>query len=477
MARNRPDGPAWAHLHLWQIQPLRDVAVVFAVIGLIWLGSIISIVTVPVLLALLLAYLVEPVVRWLQRRTALKRRGAVILMLLVITVSVVVPTVVGVGVGIAQGVRFAQEVRGGVSALRMSLAEPDNERLARRVPEGTWRGVRTAILWVREKLEPPPPEPASPSDAEAPADAEGVVPQTDPASTTGADPPPPTAPAAQPADALEREPLGPAIPPAEPPVTEEDRASSLDVVLGWIEENAAAIARGVFQTGGDAIAALFGLLGTLTTLGVMLFLTAFFFFFISTGFPKVTEFGEEMVPEKHRARAVELATKLDRVVSGFVRGRLIIGLILGAFFSVGWFAVGVPLAPVIGMATGLLGVFPYAALVGLPVSIILLALENHTGFRGSWWWILFAPTVIYQIGQLADDYLLTPSIQGKETDLDIPSIMFAVFAGGALFGIYGLLIAIPLAACLKIVIRELLWPRYRAWVRGERADALPLDRE
>lgn len=477
MAMNRPEGPAWARLHLWQIQPLRDVVAVLALIGLIWLGSVISIVTVPLLLALLLAYLVEPVVRWLQRRTALQRRGAVIVMLLVIAVSVGVPAVVGVGVGVAQGVRFAQDLRREVSALRQSLAEPENERLARRVPDGTWQGVRSAILWVREKIEPPPIEPESAGASQTPADPREGEPQTDPESTSGTDPPDESPDESPAPSAVDREGTRPEATPTDPAIAGGERAGSLDAVLRWIEDNAAAITRGLFQTGGNAIAALFGLLGTLTTLGVMLFLTAFFFFFISTGFPRVTDFGEELVPEKHRDRAVELATKLDRVVSGFVRGRLLIGLILGVFFSVGWFAVGVPLAPVIGMATGLLGVFPYAALVGLPVSIVLLALENHTGFRGSWWWILLAPTVIYQIGQLADDYMLTPSIQGKETDLDIPSIMFAVFAGGALFGIYGLLIAIPLAACLKIVVRELLWPRYRAWVRGERADALPLDRE
>jgi predicted PurR-regulated permease PerM len=259
------------------------------------------------------------------------------------------------------------------------------------------------------------------------------------------------------------------------PTASKPEHSTVDAALKWVEDNAGAIARSLFQTGGNAIEALIGMVGALASFGLMAFLTAFFFFFVSTGFPNVTDFLENLVPEANRERALELISKLDRVVSGFVRGRLIIGLILGAFFSLGWWLAGVPLALAVGMATGLLGVFPYAALAGLPVAIVLLALENHAGFRGTWWWVVLAPAAIYQVGQLADDYLLTPSIQGKETDLDIPSIMFAVFAGGALFGIYGLLIAIPFAACLKILIREIIWPRYRAWVRGERKDLLPLD--
>ncbi|MBZ0171536.1 MAG: hypothetical protein K8E66_04080, partial [Phycisphaerales bacterium] len=54
----------WRELHLWQIQPVRDVLLVLAIVGLFWLGDKIGIVTVPLLLAILLAYLFEPVIQW-----------------------------------------------------------------------------------------------------------------------------------------------------------------------------------------------------------------------------------------------------------------------------------------------------------------------------------------------------------------------------------------------------------------------------
>ncbi|MEM7754894.1 MAG: AI-2E family transporter [Planctomycetota bacterium] len=450
------DPSSWSSLHLWQIQPLRDVAVVLGLLGLIYLGSVISVVTVPLLLALLLAYLVEPLVGLIERKTFLKRRGAVVIMLFTVAGIVIVPVGGGLTYGVAEAIEFSKDLREDVSALRQSLADPENERLERRVPEGVWTGVRDAVLWARER--------AAESDADAGAAAEGADGQADgEASVEGSE-----------ADTEDSAPAD-----AEPSLAEADdgEPTTTDAVLAWIEGNAAAIARNLFRTGGDAIGALVGLVGAAASLGLMLFLTVFFFFFISSGWSRVLRFLGELVPESNRDRAFELAGKLDRVVSGFVRGRLLIALILGAWFSVGWWAVGVPLAPIVGMATGILAAFPYAALAGLPVAIVLIALENHTGFRGEWWWWILGPGLIYQFGQMADDYLLTPAIQGKETDLDVPSIMFAVFAGGALFGVYGLLIAIPLAACLKVVIRELWWPRYRAWVQGERADVLPLDRE
>ena len=111
------------------------------------------------------------------------------------------------------------------------------------------------------------------------------------------------------------------------------------------------------------------------------------------------------------------------------------------------------------------------------MEIVLLWLENHTGFRGATWWIIGAPIVWYNVGQLLDDYVLTPVIQGRGTDLDTPTILFASIAGGALMGFYGLLVAIPLAACLKILIREVFWPRFRAWAEGKERDFLPIDED
>jgi predicted PurR-regulated permease PerM len=59
--------------------------------------------------------------------------------------------------------------------------------------------------------------------------------------------------------------------------------------------------------------------------------------------------------------------------------------------------------------------------------------------------------------------------------MDTPTIVFASLAGGALMGVYGLLIAIPLAACLKILLREIFWPRFKAWAEGRARDFLPIE--
>ena len=79
--------------------------------------------------------------------------------------------------------------------------------------------------------------------------------------------------------------------------------------------------------------------------------------------------------------------------------------------------------------------------------------------------------------QLIEAYSLTPLIAGKVTNLDPVTIIVAVLAGGSVLGIYGMLLAIPLAACGKILFTEVLLPTIFAWTRGEIADPLPIERE
>jgi len=184
-----------------------------------------------------------------------------------------------------------------------------------------------------------------------------------------------------------------------------------------------------------------------------------------------------VLPERNRERTIAMLARMDRAIAGFVRGRLTIAFCLSIFYAVGFWLIGVPAPLVLGPAIAFLAIVPYAPVLALPVVIVLLWLEPHTGFRGEWWWSLFAPIVYYNIGQALDDYVLTPTIQGQSTGLDTPAILFASIAGGVLLGFFGLLVAIPLAACVKILATEVFWPRFRAWTEGRRRDFLPIDTE
>ncbi len=122
-------------------------------------------------------------------------------------------------------------------------------------------------------------------------------------------------------------------------------------------------------------------------------------------------------------------------------------------------------------------IIPYASSMATPLVILLMCLDPPSVWHGEWWWIVGGPILVLGINQFTDDYLLNPRIQGKRTNMDIPTILFASIAGGALAGVYGLLVAIPTAACVKILLNEVFWPRFRAWSQGQAPDILPIRKD
>jgi predicted PurR-regulated permease PerM len=412
------DRPAWARLHLLQMQPVRDVILALLIIGLVVVGQKISVVTVPLLLAILLAYLFEPVIKWAMRRTGFSRRTTVTGVIALSVVFILVPAVVGVTAGVAQLIGFAARTAQNIEAVQNAQAATSEEEVelifehvatqqdAERFSP-TWR-------WVYESLDNPGEQRSA-------------------------------------------------------------TINTLAAVIEWIDDNREQVTRTAATVGVQTVNRVLLAVGAVLGLGFMTFLTIFFFFFTATEWVRLKGLGSRLLPTENRDYLLDLFNKFDRVIAGFIRGRLTIAFLQAIIFSIGYFAIGVPGAFILGPAVAVLSIVPYLALVGLPVSMGLLLLEGHTDFRGAWWWIALAPVAVYFVGQALDDYIFTPLVQGKSTNMDTPTILFASLAGGALFGVFGLLIAIPIAACLKILVQEVVWPRFRDWAEGRTEDPLPID--
>jgi predicted PurR-regulated permease PerM len=483
-------------LHLFQIQPVRDLLVILLVLGVLYLGYILRPLTVPLLLALMLAYLFEPVVR---RMTATERIGRPLAAVCIIFTMILVVTLpVGFGVAFAtiQGVHTGRQFTTNLAVLRRSVENHDDEELAARVAaQGRgWAWVRDFVVKAKEEAAVTDPESPTAPETDPPLDNEAVG--------TSRAPAPPDHPAAgtEPevlaADAIaeqrerQRTPaaLEQRLPPLGAPVETAQPHTPLSVQLidwlnDWVQRSAAslgaAFGRQALGTGMDVLRIVWRVVASSAYLLFAIFLIFFFFFFFSVNYQRVLNSLAELIPQWKRARTLEMIRKMDTVVSGFIRGRLIIMCILTVMFIIGYWTVGVPMPLVIGLVIGVLSLVPYLSLVGIPLTILLMWLQPVPGmppFMYTWWWVIFAPSAIYMLVQMSDDYVWTPMIQGKATDMDIPSILFAVLAGGILAGFYGVLLAIPAAACIKILLKEAFWPRFRAWSEGRVKDFLPVSR-
>ena len=169
---------------------------------------------------------------------------------------------------------------------------------------------------------------------------------------------------------------------------------------------------------------------------------------------------------------------MDRAVAGFVRGRIVICLLMGVMFAIGWQVCGVPYAIALGLLTGILSIVPYLGGVGVPLAVGLLVVDQFgmpPEARMAIWGMLAWPVLVFVIVQTIEGYLLTPVIAGKATNLDPVTIVVAILAGGSVAGVYGMLLAIPAAACGKIAIKRVVLPRLIEFARGRVSDPLPIE--
>lgn len=496
-----PPRPAldWRTLHIWQIQPLRDALLITAVVGVFYLGYVLSIVTVPLLLALLLAYLVEPVVRRITRSGQLSRPVVAVALIVIAITAVATPVILGLGVGILQGAGYVQEQAANVQALVRSVEQPADQAREARLPGRNWIKLRDWIVDIKAQadaarggpapslidpntpLNPlPPTSPMVPGELDMPTSP----PPPAPAPEISAPRDPPTPVVATPPDAGTSDDAAfKHLPPLMDAPTRADRTASRSAVLAYqgiewavqsIQTHGAELGAQLLQTGASAISGGFGLASWLLMLGFGFFLTSFFFYYLCTSYERVIKFVHKLIPERNKDGTLRLVGKMDLAISGFIRGRLTICAILVVYYTLAYWIIGTSVPLILGPLVGVLTLIPYISGIGVPIAILLLLLQPSDGGQSNILWIIGAPVIVYSIGQFLDDYIFTPRIQGQNTGMNTPTILFASIAGGVLFGFYGLLLAIPIAACVKISLQDIVWPRFKAWREGRAADPLPL---
>ncbi|MFC6521979.1 AI-2E family transporter [Undibacterium arcticum] len=159
---------------------------------------------------------------------------------------------------------------------------------------------------------------------------------------------------------------------------------------------------------------------------------------------------EHMVPRRWAARTVAMAQEVDGLLAQYLRGQLLVMLILAAYYSVALTIAGFDVALPVGIVTGLLVFIPYLGFgIGLVLALIAAALQ-FTGLHG-----LVAVAIIYSIGQVLEGFFLTPRLVGERIGLHPLVVIFALLAFGQLFGFVGVLLALPASAILSVAFKHL----------------------
>ena len=158
----------------------------------------------------------------------------------------------------------------------------------------------------------------------------------------------------------------------------------------------------------------------------------------------------ELVPVPLRGAYDSFMDEADDVLGQYLRGQLLVMLILAVFYSVGLALFGLDLALPIGVFTGLAAFVPF---LGFGLGLVLASVSGLLQFASLKAVVMVA--VVYGLGQVVESYVLTPRLVGERIGLHPLAVIFALLAFGQLFGFVGVLIALPASAVLLVAIRRL----------------------
>jgi predicted PurR-regulated permease PerM len=188
--------------------------------------------------------------------------------------------------------------------------------------------------------------------------------------------------------------------------------------------------------------------GALAAAVLSLFLIPILTFYLLRDWDSILVHIGALVPQSQRETVFQLARETDSVLSAFLRGQILVMGALALIYSTGLALVGLKFAVAIGVVSGLVSFVPYLGLVfGIALASLTVALEPNP------FWQLLGVVATFSIAQFIEGSILTPKLVGDRIGLHPVIIIFAVAAGGQLFGFFGILLALPAAAVLSVLVR------------------------
>jgi predicted PurR-regulated permease PerM len=162
-----------------------------------------------------------------------------------------------------------------------------------------------------------------------------------------------------------------------------------------------------------------------------------------------------LIPRNIEPTVSSLCREIEKVLGAFIRGQLMVMIALGLIYTAGLWLVGLDLALIIGMGAGLLSIVPYlGTFVGVVAAVIAVLFQYQDVMH------TVMVMAVFVVGQSLEGMVLTPKLVGDQVGLHPVAVIFAVLAGGQLFGFLGILLALPAASALNVLVGY-MHQRYR----------------
>jgi predicted PurR-regulated permease PerM len=181
----------------------------------------------------------------------------------------------------------------------------------------------------------------------------------------------------------------------------------------------------------------------------LLIVTPVVAFYLLLDWDRMIALIDSHIPPRNRPVIHRLAREMDGAIAGFIRGQALVCLLLGLWYAIGLWMIGVNFGILIGIVAGFISFIPYVGTIAGFVLAVSVALAQFLPE--------FVPVilvvVVFATGQFMEGNILSPKLVGDSVGLHPVWLMFSLFAFGSLFGFVGLLLAVPLAAIVGVLVR------------------------
>ena len=171
-------------------------------------------------------------------------------------------------------------------------------------------------------------------------------------------------------------------------------------------------------------------------------------FYLLRDWPRAVARLDGWLPRRYAGALRMQAREVDRILSAWLRGQALCCIILAAFYAVALQLAGLDLGLIVGISSGLLSFIPYVGTITGGITSIGLAFAQFPDWRG-----VAIVAGVFVLGQVLEGYVIYPRFLGDRVELHAVWVIFALFAGGAVFGFLGVLLAVPIAATLGVLAR------------------------
>ncbi len=187
----------------------------------------------------------------------------------------------------------------------------------------------------------------------------------------------------------------------------------------------------------------------LLSLAVLIPIVTFYFLLDWT---QILERLRSLIPRRLEKKTIGVLRECDAVLGSFIKGQLLVMILLGVIYAVGLQLIGISVGLIIGITAGLLSIIPYMGFaIGLAAAVTACLFQY-----GVDWWHLGLVAAVFVIGQFVEGYILQPFLLGDRIGLSPVAVIFAVLAGAQLNGVLGMFLALPVAALLVVFFRHII---------------------